>query len=262
MTGEGISHDQTGTSAVAPTTSFGLSGLPRELKDEIHKWVLLDTVGEDGAVEIMGTKEEPSGHGSSPAKVSLWAFTKAFEPLQNKAEFVAASATLKKFLRRHTKFKATCTHLDSSKANKVWSRYTELEVLLSPSPPFRNSFCLAVKACRWGQSDVMLESAVWFFWEAMKQWHIQTGKRAGMMLLRRFELPRTDAMVVFLDPSNVKLQIVLGQMQNTPGLPANPGELLAILNKLRRMVELSKLSTREQISVKIAAARAWLMQSR
>jgi hypothetical protein len=262
VTGEAASHDQTSIPAVAPTTFIGFSRLPRELKDEIHRWVLLDTVSEDGAVEIMDTEEQPSGRGSSPTRVSLWAFTKAFEPLQDPAEFVAAFATLKKFLRRHTEFKATCTYLDSSEAHAVWSRYIALEGLLSPSPPFRDSFYLAIKGCRQGQSNFMLESAVWLFWEAMKQWHQQTGKRPGMMPLRRIELPRTDATVASLDPRNVKLQVVLGKMQNIPGLPASREELLAIFNKFRRMVELSELSTREQISLKIAAANAWLMRSR
>jgi hypothetical protein len=73
---------------------------------------LLDKVGEDGAVEIMGTDEEPSGHGIGRTEVSLWAFTKAFEPLRNQREFVGAAATLTRFLRRHTQFKATCAYLD------------------------------------------------------------------------------------------------------------------------------------------------------
>jgi hypothetical protein len=255
VTGEGASHDQTSTPAVAPTTFFGFSGLPQELKDEIHELVLMDKVGDDGAVEIMGTDEEPSGYGDWRTKVSLWAFTKASEPLHDKGEFVAASATLKRFLRRHTKFKVTCAHLDSSEAKKAWSRYTELEVLLSPSSPFRNSFSLVVKGRRWSQSDVTLESAVWFFWEAMKRWHQQTGKRPGMMLLRRIELPRTDVMNAVLDSS--KLQALLRETFAVPGLPANPNEFLAIVNKFCRMVEI----TGEKISLEMAIAIALLAQS-
>ena len=259
VTGEGASHDQTSTPVVAPTTFFDFSRLPQELKDEIQEWVLLDTVGEDGAVEIMNTEEEPSGFGIWRTKVSLWAFTKAFKPLRNQAEFVAASATLKNFLRRHTKFKATCAHLDSSEAKKAWSRYTELELLLSPSSPFRNSFSLVVKGWRRSQSDARLESAVWFFWEAMKQWHRQTGKRPGMMLLRRIELPRTNDMIPYLDSS--KLQALLREQFAVPGLPANPNESLAIVNKFCRMVEFSWLLTGEKISLEVVKDIALLAQS-
>lgn len=213
----------------------------------------MDKVGEDGAVEIMGNEEEPSGHGIGRTEVSLWAFTKAFEPLNNQAESVAASATLARFLRCHTKFKATC---DSSRVKTAWSSYAALEALLSPSPPFQNSFCLTVKTCIMSAEEATLKATVWFFWEAMKQWH-RAGKRPGTMLLRRLELPYVNVAASCLYPN--KLKSLLEGMHGVPGLPASPEEILAITNKLRRMIACSEHWVLDHPGLKEALESAGLM---
>ena len=197
----------------------------------------MDKVGENGLVEIMGIEEEPSGHGIGRTGASIWAFTKAFEPLKNQDEFVAASRTMTAFLRRHTRFKATCAYLDLSVAKKAWSRYTDLEALLPPSPPFRISFHLTVKTCDLSDSKDMLKAAAWFFWEALRQWR-RTRKSPDTMLLRAFKLPVASLEDDRLYPH--KLQSMLNEMQSIPGLSDNPEEMLAIANKLREMMTWSE----------------------
>jgi hypothetical protein len=85
----------------------------------------------------------------------------------------------------------------------------------------------------------------------MKRWHQQTGKRPGMMLLRRIELPRTNVMNAVLDSS--KLQALLRETFAVPGLPANPNEFLAIVNKFCRMVEGEKISLEMAIEIALLA---------
>lgn len=193
----------------------------------------MDKVGKDGVVEIMGIEEEPAGHGIGCTEASNWAFTEAFEPLKNQDEFVAASRTMAAFLRRHTSFKATCAYLDLSVAEKAWRRYADLEALLSPSPPFQNSFYLIVKICIHSDIKAMLKAAAWFFWEAMRQWH-RTQKSPGTMLLRAFELPVAKLTIVRLYP--YKLRSMLNEMQSIPGLSDNPEEMLAMTSKFRNML--------------------------
>ena len=244
VTGDGASHHHTSTPAVAPTTFFGFSRLPQELKDEIHEWVLMDKVRDDGTVEIMGTEEEPSGQGTGRSEASLWAFTETFEPLKNQDEFVAASRTMAAFLRRHTSFKATCAYLDLSVAEKAWSRYIALKALLSPSRPFHYSFHLIVKTCDLSDSENMVKAAAWFFWEAMRQWRL-TQKSPGTMLLRAFELPVGNITTDRLYPESAeadKLQALLNEMRSIPGLSDNPEEMLVIAGKFHRMLTWSKFS--------------------
>jgi hypothetical protein len=137
----------------------------------------------------------------------------------------------------------------------AWSKYAVLEALLSPLPRFQKSFCLAVKTCGPSECDATLKAAGWFFWEAMKQWH-HGGKLSGAMLLRHLELPKSNVMASHLYPN--KLQSLLEEMHSIPGLPANQEEMLAITNKLRRMITCSKPSTLDQISLKQASVSAWL----
>lgn len=182
------SHDQPSTPAVAQTKFF--SKLPQELKDEIYEYVLLDNVDKNGEVEIMGYHEKPSGRGTGRMpriKASIWAFTKAFETLENRQDFTAATTLLANFLRRHTKFKASCDSLDSRNASMVWTHYAALKALLGPSPPYQNSFCLVVKTWGGSERDTTCDAVAQFLWKELRQW-LRSG-RSGKMLLSRFELP-------------------------------------------------------------------------
>lgn len=185
---EGANHDRPSTPAVAQTKFF--SKLPQELKDEIHEYVLLDNVDKNGEVEIMGYHEKPSGGGTGQSgriKASLWAFTKAFETLDDQQDFKAATTILAKFLRRPSKFKASCDSLDSRNASMVWIHYAALETLLGPSPPYQSSFCLTVKTWGGSERDATFDAVAQFVWKELRQWH-RLGRR-GKMLLNRFELP-------------------------------------------------------------------------
>ena len=197
---------------VAHANSF--RKLPQELKDQIHEYVLLDKVGDDGEVEIMAYDE----HGIVRTEGS--------------------------FVRGHRKFKATCYSFEFRNVSMVWIQYALLKSLLGPSPPCQNSFCLTVKT--WGQSDrdTTLDAVAQPFLKELRLWH-RSGMPRGTMLLRRWELPGSRDVSACSDQS--KSHCLLGEIQNTPVLPpSRDGEdNKAVYSKLWRVITSTGVSVHE-----------------
>lgn len=213
---------------------------------------MLDNVSKNGEVEIMGYHEKPAGHGTGRVKASLWAFTKALEELDNKQDFNAASATLVKFLRRHTKFKASCDCLDSRNVSMLRIHYAALKALLGPSSPDQRSFGLAVKT--WGGFGrvTTLNAVAQFFWKELRQWYRSGGR--GTMLLTQFELPRSPG----VRACRCRDKLYSSLVRNPKLPPSCDGEDgWAVVRKLHRFIVGTNLSDDGAWKLLVAAALFW-----